>query len=221
MIYDLLLQAMEPQFVVVVLTAVAAFATVVMVGAPLFANDKLESRMRYVSDEREKLKQQRLKELADEKEGKGKLRHSDKSRTEKIVKAFNLRKALESTNNGGAPVCLLLADIDYFKRINDTHGHDVGDEVLCEFATRMSDGLRALDIAARYGGEEFLIMMAGAGLSEARIAAERLRKHVSEKPFNGPNGAPLDVTVSIGIAQAQAGDTVETFLRRADEALKE
>ncbi len=95
MLYDLLNQAMEPQFVIVVLTAVSCFATVVMLAAPLFENDKLDARMRCVADEREKLKVQRLQELANEHERKG-LRHSSQSQTEKIVKVFNLRKALES-----------------------------------------------------------------------------------------------------------------------------
>ncbi len=95
MIYDMLLVAMEPQFVVVVLTAVAAFATVVMLGAPIFVNDKLDSRMRSVADEREKLKNQRLKEMADAKEKKN-IRHQSKSLSARIVNMFNLRKALES-----------------------------------------------------------------------------------------------------------------------------
>lgn len=96
MLYEFLLVAMEPQFVIVVLTAVSAFATVVMLGAPLFANDKLGTRMKHVADEREKLKAQRLKEMADEQNRKGQLRHSKQSRTAEIVEMFNLRKALES-----------------------------------------------------------------------------------------------------------------------------
>jgi len=95
MIYNLLQQAMEPQFVVVVLIGVAAFATIVMLGIPMFENDKLDTRMRCVADEREKLKNQRLQELADEQDRRG-IRHNSQSRTEKIVKIFNLRKALES-----------------------------------------------------------------------------------------------------------------------------
>lgn len=95
MLYDLMNELMEPQIVVVILTAVAAFATVVMFAAPLFADDKLESRMRGVADERERLKNQRLSELASEKE-KRNIRHSSQSLSEQIVQMFNLRKALES-----------------------------------------------------------------------------------------------------------------------------
>lgn len=95
-IYEFLQMVMEPQFVVVALVAVSAFATVVMLGAPLFANDKLGTRMKHVADEREKLKAQRLKEMNDEQQRKGQLRHSNKSRSSQIVEKFNLRKALET-----------------------------------------------------------------------------------------------------------------------------
>lgn len=94
--YELLEMAMQPQIVVVILVAGSAFATVIMIGEPLFGNNKLDSRMRCVADEREKLKAKRLKEMAEESERRGQLRHSAKTKTEKIVKAFNLREALES-----------------------------------------------------------------------------------------------------------------------------
>lgn len=95
MFYDLLQQAMEPQFVIVVLTAVAAFATVVMLGSPLFANDKLDARMRSVAIEREKMKNQRLQEMAEGAKKKN-IRHQSQDLTTQIVNMFNLRKALET-----------------------------------------------------------------------------------------------------------------------------
>lgn len=117
--YDLIQEAMNPQFIVIVLTAVAAFATVVTLTMPLFANDKLNSRMKYVSDEREKLKIQRLQEMAEDNVNKGNLRHQSKSGTERIVKMFNLRKALETEDlalkmkmaglRGPAPLMTFLA----------------------------------------------------------------------------------------------------------------
>lgn len=94
--YELIQQAMDPQFVVIMLTAVAAFATVLTLTMPLFANDKLNSRMKYVSDEREKLKVQRLQEMAAENAQKGNIRHQNKTGVDRIVKMFNLRKALET-----------------------------------------------------------------------------------------------------------------------------
>jgi two-component system cell cycle response regulator len=133
--------------------------------------------------------------------------------------ASRLRQAVESAQSGGAPVSLMLADIDHFKAVNDTHGHEAGDRVLKEFSKRLSDGLRALDMAARYGGEEFLIVMPGAGLAEAGIGAERLRGRIADTPFEHAEGQCLDITVSIGIAQVTAGESMEALLRRVDAAL--
>ncbi len=130
-----------------------------------------------------------------------------------------LRQALAGTNNGGAPVSVLIADIDHFKSINDLYGHEAGDHVLQGFAKRMQTALRALDLAARYGGEEFLVVMPGAGMAEAQIAAERLRASVADDPFILEDGTDIAVTVSIGLAQAQVGETFESLLRRADVAL--
>lgn len=132
-----------------------------------------------------------------------------------------LRQAIDSANAGGAPVSVMIADIDHFKRINDTYGHDAGDAVLREFSQRIIDGLRALDLAARYGGEEFVIVMPGAGLAAAEIAAERLRDAIASAGFKLPAGPDVDVTVSIGVAQVSHGESFESLLRRADAALYE
>lgn len=132
-----------------------------------------------------------------------------------------LRQAVESANVGGAPVSVLLLDIDYFKRINDTHGHEAGDVVLKIFAERITAQLRALDLASRYGGEEFVILMPGAGLAEAEHAAERVRRSVCNKVFKLSDELKLHVTVSIGLAQASPGEPMESLLRRADAALYE
>ena len=116
---------------------------------------------------------------------------------------------------------VLLLDIDYFKRINDTHGHEAGDVVLKVFAERLTSQLRALDIAARYGGEEFVILMPGSGLAEAELAAERMRRNVANTPFKLAADLELPVTVSIGLAQASSGEAMDSLLRRADAALYE
>ncbi|WP_339747284.1 PleD family two-component system response regulator [uncultured Maricaulis sp.] len=133
--------------------------------------------------------------------------------------ASRLRQAVESANNGGAPVSLLIADIDHFKSINDRFGHEGGDRVLRSFADRLMRDLRALDLAARYGGEEFVIVMPGAGQAEARIASERLRASIAAEPFLVGDGQTAPVTVSIGFAQARVGEDADALLRRADEAL--
>jgi two-component system cell cycle response regulator len=124
---------------------------------------------------------------------------------------------------GGAPVAVLLADIDHFKKINDVHGHDVGDEVIREFAARMASNGRPTDFACRMGGEEFVVIMPSTTREEACVAAERLRRHVAEAPFmvHGPVGQ-LDVTVSIGVAACEdTQDTAQSVLKRADERLYE
>ena len=132
-----------------------------------------------------------------------------------------LRQAVGSANSGGAPVSVMLLDIDYFKRINDTHGHEAGDLVLKIFAERVTSQLRALDLAARYGGEEFVILMPAAGLAEAENAAERVRRSVCGTDFKLSDALELPVTVSIGVAQLSPDEMMESLLRRADAALYE
>jgi two-component system cell cycle response regulator len=122
---------------------------------------------------------------------------------------------------GGEPVSLLVADIDYFKRINDSFGHDVGDEVLKEFAARMATNFRPVDIACRHGGEEFVVVMPGTRGDYACLVAERLRRHVAGSPFPIRGGLErIDVTVSIGVSASVVGaDTADKLMKRADEAL--
>jgi two-component system cell cycle response regulator len=124
---------------------------------------------------------------------------------------------------GGDPVSAMMVDLDHFKRINDTFGHDVGDEVLKEFAARMASNLRPSDFACRLGGEEFVIIMPRTTGDVGCLAAERLRRQICAAPFRvlGMQD-PLDVTVSIGVACSDnADDTAEAVLKRADEGLYE
>jgi two-component system cell cycle response regulator len=119
------------------------------------------------------------------------------------------------------PISFLIMDIDYFKSVNDTYGHDVGDEVLREFASRVSANVRGIDLACRYGGEEFVVVMPDTDTGYAYSVAERLRQSVETVPFN-ISRAPhkLSVTASFGIASSIGGpDTSETLLHRADQAL--
>ncbi|MDO8287942.1 MAG: PleD family two-component system response regulator [Parvibaculum sp.] len=120
----------------------------------------------------------------------------------------------------GKPVSLLIFDIDHFKSVNDTHGHAAGDTVLKEFAQRISQNVRGVDLACRLGGEEFVVVMPDTDMSFAMMVAERLRQRVAEYPFKIEGGNELNVTVSIGIGIVEAqGDTVEKVLERADAAL--
>jgi two-component system cell cycle response regulator len=124
---------------------------------------------------------------------------------------------------GGDPVAALLVDIDHFKRINDTFGHDVGDEVLKEFALRLATNVRGVDLACRYGGEEFVVIMPDTALRDALRIAERLRVHVAGTPFRVRGlREPLSVTISVGVACTEGqADSTETLLKRADEAVYE
>ncbi len=124
---------------------------------------------------------------------------------------------------GGEPVGALLIDIDHFKKINDSFGHDVGDEVLREFAVRVATNVRAVDLPCRYGGEEFVVVMPGTSLATAERIAERIRLHVAGSPFRVAGGKELlTATISIGVAATLgADDTPDALLKRADEALYE
>ena len=124
---------------------------------------------------------------------------------------------------GGDPVAALLIDIDHFKKINDTFGHDVGDEVLREFAVRLASNVRAIDLPCRYGGEEFTVIMPDTQLADAMRIAERIRMHVAGSPFRVAQGKELlTVTISIGVsATLGEKDSPEALLKRADEGVYE
>ena len=124
---------------------------------------------------------------------------------------------------GGDPVSCLLIDIDHFKKINDGYGHDVGDEVLREFAVRLASNVRAIDLPCRYGGEEFVVVMPGTKLEDAERIAERIRLHVAGSPFRVMGGSELlTVTISIGVAATSGPDEKpEALLKRADEGVYE
>lgn len=122
---------------------------------------------------------------------------------------------------GGEPVAALLIDIDFFKKINDTFGHDIGDEVLREFALRLASNVRAIDLPCRYGGEEFVVVMPDTQLADALRIAERIRNNVAGSPFRVAQGQELlTVTISVGVsATSGPGDTPEALLKRADEGV--
>jgi two-component system cell cycle response regulator len=121
----------------------------------------------------------------------------------------------------GKDLSLLMLDIDYFKAINDTYGHDAGDDVLREFARRMKKTVRGIDLVCRLGGEEFVVVMPEADISIAYAVAERIRERVAVVPFPIRDGAEhVQATISIGVAMLRStGDSAEALLKRADEAL--
>jgi two-component system cell cycle response regulator len=121
----------------------------------------------------------------------------------------------------GLPVSVLLLDIDRFKSINDSYGHDAGDEVLREFAGRVRALTRGIDVVARFGGEEIVVLMPDTQLEGAHAVAERIRQQIGAVPFSIHRGTrAIHVTVSIGVAARKAEDTAaDALLKRADLAL--
>lgn len=116
------------------------------------------------------------------------------------------------------PVNVLMLDIDHFKLFNDRYGHAAGDAVLIEVARVLRTATRGSDLVARLGGEEFAVVLAGLGASQARRAAERMRKAVAATAFRY-EGKSLRVTVSCGVAQALTSEDGAALVRRSDEAL--
>jgi two-component system cell cycle response regulator len=132
----------------------------------------------------------------------------------------HLATLVEQAAGRGKPLTLLVLDIDYFKSINDTHGHDAGDDVLREFATRVRKSIRGIDLACRFGGEEFVIVMPETDMAVAALVAERIRRRIAGEPFPIEQGTKaLDVTLSIGLAALSSNDTGASILKRADQAL--
>jgi two-component system cell cycle response regulator len=118
------------------------------------------------------------------------------------------------------PLSVLVADIDHFKAVNDTWGHDIGDKVLREFAMRFKSNIRGVDLACRLGGEEFLSIMPDTDMHGALLVGERVRACVAGLPFEAAASGSLQVTASVGVATLQGClDTPETLFKRADEAL--
>jgi two-component system cell cycle response regulator len=119
------------------------------------------------------------------------------------------------------PLSVLVLDIDYFKSVNDTYGHDAGDDVLREFARRVRKAVRGVDLCCRYGGEEFVVVMPETDLGTAYAAAERIRERIAAQPFPiSGRTREIPVTISVGVAGlAGRDDTPAKLIKRADEAL--
>lgn len=117
-------------------------------------------------------------------------------------------------------VSLLFLDIDWFKRVNDAHGHLVGSDVLKEFGRVLQGNLRASDIVVRYGGDEYVVVLAEAGIENAGMAAERLRRRVEEHVFGRDRGLTIRLTASTGIASyPEHGLTAGEIIDAADKAM--
>jgi two-component system cell cycle response regulator len=129
---------------------------------------------------------------------------------------------LERAGRHGRNLAVIICDLDFFKRVNDTHGHVAGDTALCAAAAAMTRMLRVSDACGRYGGEEFLVVLPETDLEAARQVAERLRRAVAEHPASLSSGGSIPVTASFGVAshaELAAGSTADTLVSLADSRL--
>ena len=132
----------------------------------------------------------------------------------------HLSQMIDHAANRGKDISVLILDVDYFKSVNDTHGHDTGDRVLQEMAGRLRSAVRSSDLACRTGGEEFVVVLSGTDLHTAERVGERVRKLVASKPFLASAGSHLSITVSMGVASLTHADlSPDDILKRADQAL--
>ncbi len=130
-----------------------------------------------------------------------------------------LRRLVKGLQRKPGDFSVQLLDIDFFKRVNDQHGHAVGDEVLRRTAAQVQDMVRGGDLFGRWGGEEFIVLLPDTALPQAMEAAERLRQGIQRLEFSAEGGARFSITVSIGVAQHQRGEAADTLTQRADKAL--
>lgn len=163
-----------------------------------------------------------------------KIKHTEdivrqESHTDPLTGLYNRRflekrfsEELSRTRRTGLPLSCIMLDIDHFKSINDTHGHDFGDVVLQETALNLKQNLREYDTIARYGGEEFVVILPSTNYDDATRVAEKIRGVIAAHNY-ATNGITLAVTISLGVycgsTREELAETSPEFIRRADEAL--
>ncbi|NKC01139.1 MAG: diguanylate cyclase [Pseudomonadales bacterium] len=154
-------------------------------------------------------------------------RLSRDSRTDALTgianrRAFDeaIRRMTKEVGETGAPLCLILADIDHFKKFNDTHGHLVGDKVLRFVAQEIEQCVKGRDMLARYGGEEFAVLLPNTPIDGAMMLGESIRAIIEAQRVKNDQREDLEkTTISLGVAQFVAGESIESFIERADACL--
>lgn len=151
--------------------------------------------------------------------------HESEARTDALTKLANRRAFDDEVNRRfselhrrGVPFSLLIGDVDHFKKFNDTHGHQAGDEVLRQVGKVMSQRVRDIDVPCRYGGEEFAVVMPATLSEDATVVVERIRESIEDLEIEF-EGKTLRVTMSLGLAQAAPNEDANLLIRRADDAL--
>ncbi len=129
------------------------------------------------------------------------------------------RRELRRCRIGDKPTCLIMVDVDGFKTYNNDFGHLVGDHALCCVADALRDYFRPTDLIARFGGDEFSVMLPDTTFENALVVAERVRSGVAASNTAEIEGAISPVTVSLGVAESDSADSLETLIERADAAL--
>ena len=178
----------------------------------LAANEKLQSRL---ADAEQKIQTQAEEIKAQQSE----------ARTDSLTKLANrrafddaLEQNLDLFRRERRPFSLLIFDVDHFKKFNDTHGHQAGDAVLQSVAKTLSQVVKVSDVPCRYGGEEFAVVMSSTPIADGRVAAERVRKAIEAMTVEF-EGKTLQVTISVGLAEATKGDDAVKLIRRSDDAV--
>jgi diguanylate cyclase (GGDEF)-like protein len=145
--------------------------------------------------------------------------------TDDLTLAFNGRylatrivEEMERARRSEKPLSVLLMDLDFFKRINDTYGHAIGDQVLRTFVDRVRAATRRVDVLVRRGGEEFVLLMPATTTTQAKLIADRVRQHAAEEPV-AVDGTHVTQTVSIGVATWDGRESADGLQKRADQAM--
>ena len=178
----------------------------------IFANEKMNDQL--------KAAENRLQAQADEIQS-----HVHEARTDALTTLFNrrgfddeLESAVAVSEQSGRPVSMMMMDVDFFKKFNDTYGHQAGDEVLKSVARVVRSHLTDREVVCRYGGEEFAAIFPGSDVQAAVLGAERARNAVRAEIVNF-DGLDLRVTASVGLSERRDGETAADFVKRADQAL--
>jgi len=133
-----------------------------------------------------------------------------------------LPREIDRAARYGRQLAVVMCDVDHFKKINDTHGHQIGDEVLKWFVGNLSDTVRTSDWVARYGGEEFVVVLPETNVASSAVAAEHLRARVAAEPFNDGSTSFL-VTASFGVSgwkeRVPSGSTLDALMAKCDEGV--